>query len=72
MKCCEDVTHAMRLALTLPARPWLEFLPTRIAVKRGASELGPIYALCWLGFVPFGWVVALVLALRDVPKPVTP
>ena len=53
---------------------WLEFLPTRIAVRRGAGQVGPVYALCWFGFVPFAWVVALVLALRDVPPtaPVVP
>jgi hypothetical protein len=44
---------------------WLAMLPTRIAVKRGVAQLGVVYLLCWLFFVPFAWIVALVLAVRD-------
>ena len=35
---------------------WPEFL---------MDQLGVIYPLCWFGWVPFAWIVALVLPVRD-------
>jgi hypothetical protein len=47
----------------------LYFLPTIIALVRGASSKGSIIVInLFLGWTLIGWVVALAMAVRSVPK----
>ena len=61
----------MSLLLILLILPFgaLHFLPTIIALGRGARSVFGIFLLnLLLGWTVVGWVVALVWALRNEPK----
>lgn len=46
------------------------FLPTIVAVARKVSSVGSIVVVnLFLGWTLIGWVVALAMAARSVPKP---
>ncbi len=47
----------------------LYLLPSIVAAKRRVPQAGPIVVVnVFLGWTLIGWVVALALAVRDVPR----
>jgi len=51
----------------------LYLLPSIVAAKRQVPNAGPIVVVnVFLGWTLIGWVIALALAVRDLPQRTTP
>ena len=63
-----NAVGAITVAVIALAAVVIYLLPTFVGVRRGAPNLGSVGVInLFLGWTFVGWVVALAMALRDVP-----
>jgi hypothetical protein len=59
------VIGVLLIAAVITGAYWL---PAIVASRRGVANRGSVVAVnCFLGWTAVGWVVALAMAMRDVP-----
>ena len=63
-----NAVGAIKVAVITLAAFVIYLLPTFVGVRRGAPNMGSVGVInLFLGWTVVGWVVALAMALRDVP-----
>ena len=68
-----DVLVLVMAVLMVAIFVGLYLLPSIVAAKRQVPNAGPIVVVnVFLGWTLIGWVIALALAVRDLPQRTTP
>jgi hypothetical protein len=66
----EDVVVLFLALVMVAILVGLYLLPSIVAATRRVPHAGPVVVVnVFLGWTLIGWVVALALALRDLPRP---